>query len=227
MLGGAACEYPNGGVFSSIMIYSGFMTDALMTAETTEGYLTILEDTAARRVVPCRIGGQLFGVDVAQAGDMVVLSATVPVALAPARVRGVLSRHGRMATVIETHAALGLAPQDSKAAPSRVGLTVEHGGHLYVLAVDEVREIVALEDAREPITPLDLDAIVRPQLSRRPISRAYFPNRPLSASVAPFVVSPPTPLVASSSAPLAAPPRRSTPICCTTWAICCWRAARI
>jgi hypothetical protein len=67
-----------------------------------------------------------------------------------------------MATVIETHAALGLVAQDSKPAPSRVGLTVEHGGHLYVLAVDEVREIVALEDTREPITPLDLDAIVRP-----------------------------------------------------------------
>jgi chemotaxis signal transduction protein len=173
MLGGAASEYPNGRVFSSIMIYSDFMTDALTPAETTEGYLTvpraIPEDVAGRRVVPCRIGGQLFGVDVAQAGEMMVLSATVPVALAPARVRGVINQHGRMATVIETRAALGLPAQDPAEDPARdavpaprVGLTVEYGGHLYILAVDEVREIVTLEDARDPITPLDLDAIVRP-----------------------------------------------------------------
>jgi len=153
--GRAASEYPKGKVFSSILIYRQFMTNELMPAE---GYLATPESPANVQVVPIRIDGSLYGIPVAQAGDMVVLSAVVPVALAPRSVRGVLNRQGRMATVIETRFALGLPARASKA--PLIGLTVEEGGHLYILAVDEVREIVDPAHAREPIAPLDVGAIV-------------------------------------------------------------------
>jgi hypothetical protein len=44
--------------------------------------------------------------------------------------------------------------------PQLIGLSVEQDGHLYILAVDEVREITDLADTREPIAPLDIGAIV-------------------------------------------------------------------
>jgi chemotaxis signal transduction protein len=130
------------------------MTNELIPAE---GYLSGPESPAIARVVPIRIDGSLYGVPVAQAGDMVVLSSVVPVAFAPASVRGVLNRQGRMATVIETRLALGRGQMPT---PQLIGLSVEQDGHLYILAVDEVREITDLADTREPIAPLDIGAIV-------------------------------------------------------------------
>ena len=123
----------------------------------TEGMLFPLTEGTGARVVPIRIDGRLYGVPVAQAGDMVVLSATVPVAFAPASVRGVVNRQGRMATVIETRLGLG---RDQTPTPPLIGLSVEHDGHFYILAVDEVREITDSANTREPIAPLDIGAIV-------------------------------------------------------------------
>ena len=126
-----------------------------------EGYLHTPETPTNARVIPVRVGGRLHGVPVEQAGDMVVLSSMIPVAFAPPRVRGVLNQHGRMATVIETSVALGLVPDRAQASNTRlIGLTVEHDGHLYILAVDEVREIVEPGQVLEPIAPLDIGAIV-------------------------------------------------------------------
>ncbi len=136
-----------------------------MTADQlpVEGTFPALASAAGSRVVPIRVGGALHGVPVEQAGDMVVLTptSTVPVAFAPASVRGVLNQHGRMATVIETDIVLGITSGQTQAVHNRlVGLTVEHDGQLYILAVDEVREIVELAQVPEPIAPLDIGAIV-------------------------------------------------------------------
>ena len=136
------------------------MTTALTPSDTlTEGYVVASEPETVDRVVPCRIGGRLYGVPLEIAGDMVVLPAAsmTPIAFAPDVVRGVVNQQGRMATVIDTHRALGLPPATAN---SLVGLTVEHGGHLYVVTVDEVGELAAIHDAREPIAPLDIGAIV-------------------------------------------------------------------
>ena len=136
------------------------MTIALTPSDTlTEGYVVAPEPDMADRVVPCRIGGRLYGVPLEIAGDMVVLTATsmTPIAFAPDVVRGVVNQHGRMATVIDCRRALGLPPATAN---SLVGLTVEQGGHFYVLTVDEVGELAAIRDAREPIAPLDIGAIV-------------------------------------------------------------------
>jgi chemotaxis signal transduction protein len=135
------------------------MTDALNPAESTEGYLPNPDNPGFPRVVPCRIGELVLGVPVEQAGDMVILTNVTPVALAPPTVRGVLSQQGRMATIVETRLTLGIAPSQP---PSLVGLTVEHGGHLYILVVDEVREIVSLDDSQKEIAPMDIGAIVTP-----------------------------------------------------------------
>ncbi len=132
-----------------------------------ESVLPALEAVAGSRVVPIRVGGNLHGVPVEQAGDMVVLTTIVPVAFAPPSVRGVLNQHGRMATVIDTRIALGLGPDPTQASNTRlIGLTVEQDGHLYVLTVDEVREIVDPAHAHEPITPLDVGAIVGTRLDQ-------------------------------------------------------------
>lgn len=159
MLGRAASEYPNGKVFSSLLIYSGFMTDALIAVESPEGYLPGPDNPGFPRVVPCRVGGRILGVPVEQAGDMVILTNVSSIALAPPTVRGVLNQQGRMATIVETRLALGEPPSQP---PSLVGVTVEQDGHLYILVVDEVREIVAIDGTQKEIAPMDIGAIVNP-----------------------------------------------------------------
>jgi chemotaxis signal transduction protein len=124
-----------------------------------EGVFSVPEVSSAARVVPVRIDGSLYGVPLETAGDMVIVSSIVPVAFAPQSVHGVLNQHGRMATVIETRIALGLG-QAQNSNTRLIGLTVEHDGHLYILVVDEVREITELAHAHEPIAPLDIGAIV-------------------------------------------------------------------
>ena len=124
-----------------------------------EGIYPALDIVRTARVVPVRIDGSLYGVPLETAGDMVIVSSIVPVAFAPQSVHGVLNQHGRMATVIETRIALGLG-QAQNSNTRLIGLTVEHDGHLYILVVDEVREITELAHAHEPIAPLDIGAIV-------------------------------------------------------------------
>jgi chemotaxis signal transduction protein len=136
------------------------MTDALIPAEIPEGYLPIPGNPAAQRVVPCRINGRIYGIPVEQAGDIVILTTSMPVAFAPPTVRGVFNQNGRMATIVEAQIALG---GPTPASPSLVGLTVDHQGHRYVLAVDEVREITELDDEAGEIAPLDIGAIVEPK----------------------------------------------------------------
>ena len=124
-----------------------------------EGIYPALDIVRTARVVPVRIDGSLYGVPLEKSGDMVIVSSIVPVAFAPQSVHGVLNQHGRMATVIETRIALGLG-QAQTSNTRLIGLTVEHDGHLYILVVDEVREITELAHAHEPIAPLDIGAIV-------------------------------------------------------------------
>jgi len=124
-----------------------------------EGIYPAVDTVRTARVVPVRIDGSLYGVPLEKAGDMVIVSSIVPVAFAPQSVHGVLNQHGRMATVIETRIALGLG-QAQTSNTRLIGLTVEHDGHLYILVVDEVREITELAHAHEPIAPLDIGAIV-------------------------------------------------------------------
>ena len=117
------------------------------------------ESAGQERLVTCRIGGRLYGVDLEKARDMVVLSSVTPIPFAPERVRGAVNLNNRMATVIDVRSVLGLPPNETH---SIVGLTVEHDGHAYVLAVDEVGDIAGTADAREPIERLDVGAIVAP-----------------------------------------------------------------
>lgn len=124
-----------------------------------EGIYPAVDIVRTARVVPVRIDGSLYGVPLEKAGDMVIVSSIVPVAFAPQSVHGVLNQHGRMATVIETRIALGLG-QAQTSNTRLIGLTVEHDGHLYILVVDEVREITELAHTHEPIAPLNIGAIV-------------------------------------------------------------------
>lgn len=105
----------------------------------------------------CRIGGLLYGVPLEVAGDMVVLSSLTAIPFAPSVVCGAVNLNGRMTTVIDARSALGLPPSPSG---SIIGLTVEHGGHVYVLSVDEVGDIAGAHDGSAPIHPLNLGAMV-------------------------------------------------------------------
>jgi chemotaxis signal transduction protein len=156
---GRACEYPKDGIFSSLLIYSRFMTNELMPLDGLDAPAGTDQSDPSAQVVPCRIGGRLYGVPLDRAGDMVILTTAsiTPISFAPPVVKGAVSQQGRMATVIDTRMALGLPPAE---ATSLVGLTVEHGPHLYVLTVDEVGELAALHEAGEAILPLDIAAVV-------------------------------------------------------------------
>lgn len=98
------------------------------------------------------VGGQLFGIPVLSAQDVLHPQPIYRIPLAPAQVAGALNLRGRIVTAIDLRVCLGLAPV---AEPSRsMSVVAEHGGELYSLLVDTVGEVLSLPaDAWEPNPP--------------------------------------------------------------------------
>lgn len=98
-------------------------------------------------VVSVRVGQTLFGAPVLQVQDVVSDGRLSPVPLAPAEVAGVMNLRGRIVTAIDMRRRLGLPPADG---PS-LSVTVESGGELYALRVDDVGEVLWLDEPMEPV----------------------------------------------------------------------------
>lgn len=136
-------------------------------------------------------GGQAFGLPIDRVHDVFVVSALTAVPLAPPEIAGLVNLRGRVVTVLDLRARLGLPNPRLPERPIAVG--IEADGELYGFVVDGVGDVLRLpaesrDDApihlREPWTPfasgvhrlpgeilvvLDVDALIG---SEAPAARA-------------------------------------------------------
>lgn len=111
--------------------------------ESTTGYVT------------ARVGSQLFGLPIASVREVFVPGRMTRVPLVSRDIAGVLNLRGRVVTVIDMHARLGVGGERA-ALPKAVG--VDQRGESYALLVDTLGEVLRLRDSCLEATPVNLDS---------------------------------------------------------------------
>ena len=102
------------------------------------------------------VAGQMFGVPVLRVQDILQTHKIASIPLAPAEVRGSINLRGRIVTVIDVRARLGLEPVDDSAT-DQMGVTIEMGIDLYTLLADSIGDVVSLSHDSYEKTPGTLD----------------------------------------------------------------------
>ena len=116
-------------------------------SETVEG--------AMAEYVTAVIGGQLFGLPISRVQDVFMPERVTRVPLSSQEIAGVLNLRGRIVTVVDMRARLGLPKSDEGKTPMAVGVDLR--GESYGLLIDTIGEVLGLaEDAREE-NPVNLD----------------------------------------------------------------------
>ncbi len=106
--------------------------------------------------VTVTIGGQLFGLPIAQVQDVFVLGQMTKVPLAPQEIAGILNLRGRIVTAIDMRCRLGMPKCSEIGETMAVGIDCEEES--YGLIVDSVGEVLRLADeSRQPV-PVNLDS---------------------------------------------------------------------
>ncbi|HAQ79761.1 chemotaxis protein CheW, partial [Bradyrhizobium viridifuturi] len=103
--------------------------------ETSEG--------AMAEYVTAVIGGQLFGLPISRVQDVFMPERLTRVPLASSEIAGVLNLRGRIVTVVDMRARLGL-PKADDGKPMAVG--VDQRGESYGLLIDQIGEVLRLPD---------------------------------------------------------------------------------
>ncbi len=83
------------------------------------------------------------------------VSDLTPVPLAPASVAGLFNLRGRVVTLLDMRAILGLPAIDEGV--QRIAVGIEWQGESFGLLVDKVHEVMALTDATREANPPNLD----------------------------------------------------------------------
>ena len=99
------------------------------------------------------VGGLLLGLPLADVAEVVSGQEVTPVPLAPAAVVGLFNLRGRIVTVVDARARLGLPPREESEGSAHVIVTV--GGDTTSLVVDRASDVLTLaaDDAEaEPET---------------------------------------------------------------------------
>src|SRR3569833_888423 len=116
-------------------------------AEVTDGlvaeYVTVL------------IGGQLFGMPISRVQDVFMPERVTRVPLSSAEIAGVLNLRGRIVTVIDMRARLGLSKADDGNPPMAVGVDLR--GESYGLLIDQIGEVLQLPEENHEENPVNLD----------------------------------------------------------------------
>src|ERR1700753_2864104 len=115
--------------------------------ETAEG--------AISEYVTAMIGGQLFGLPISRVQDVFMPERVTPVPLSPAETAGGLNLRGRIVTVINMRARLGLPKNDDGKPPMAVGVDLR--GESYGLLIDQIGEVLRLPDDGREENPVNLD----------------------------------------------------------------------
>ena len=101
------------------------------------------------------LGGQLFGLPISGVQDVFMPERLTRVPLSSQEIAGVLNLRGRIVTVVDMRARLGLPKNDEGKPPMAVGVDLR--GESYGLQIDTIGEVLRLsEDSREE-NPVNLD----------------------------------------------------------------------
>src|SRR6202022_5103546 len=100
--------------------------------ETSEG--------AVSEFVTAVIGGQLFGLPISRVQDVFMPERLTRVPLSSGEIAGVLNLRGRIVTVVDMRARLGLPKNADGKPPMAVG--VDLGGESFGLLIDQIGEAV-------------------------------------------------------------------------------------
>ncbi|MGJ5220137.1 chemotaxis protein CheW [Bradyrhizobium oligotrophicum] len=112
-------------------------------------------DGAAVEFVTAVIGGQLFGLPISRVQDVFMPERVTRVPLSSAEIAGVLNLRGRIVTVVDMRARLGLARADDGKPPMAVGVDLR--GESYGLLIDQIGEVLRLPEESREENPVNLD----------------------------------------------------------------------
>src|SRR5438445_5902246 len=126
------------------------MTDTTTTPSKTE---TI--EGAVAEYVTAMIGGQLFGLPISRVQDVFMPERLTRVPLSSQEIAGVLNLRGRIVTVVDMRARLGLPRNEDGKPPMAVGVDLR--GESYGLLIDSIGEVLKLADDSREVNPVNLD----------------------------------------------------------------------
>src|SRR5215831_5723570 len=106
------------------------------------------------------IGGQLFGLPISRVQDVFMPERLTRVPLSSTEIAGVLNLRGRIVTVVNMRARLGLPNNDQGKPPMAVGVDLK--GESYGLLIDTIGEVLRLSEASREENPVNLD----PQMAK-------------------------------------------------------------
>jgi purine-binding chemotaxis protein CheW len=115
---------------------------------------SIVGASADAGFVSLTVAGQLFGAPVLRVQDVIAETAISCVPLAPPEIAGSLNLRGRIVTAVDLRRRLGLPPRPE--GDGFMCVTVERGGELYALLVDDVGDVLWLEPERFEPAPVTL-----------------------------------------------------------------------
>ena len=115
--------------------------------ETSEGLVA--------EYVTAMIGGQLFGLPISRVQDVFMPDRLTRVPLSSSEVAGVLNLRGRIVTVIDMRARLGLPKASDGKPPMAVGVDLR--GESYGLLIDQIGEVLRLAEDSCEENPVNLD----------------------------------------------------------------------
>ncbi len=110
---------------------------------------------AVSEFVTAMIGGQLFGLPISRVQDVFMPERLTRVPLSSGEIAGVLNLRGRIVTVVDMRARLGLPRNDDGKPPMAVGVDLR--GESYGLLIDQIGEVLKLADEGREENPVNLD----------------------------------------------------------------------
>ena len=112
---------------------------------------TDLSEGAVAEYVTAMIGGQLFGLPISRVQDVFMPERLTRVPLSPGEIAGVLNLRGRIVTVVDMRARLGLPKNDDGKPPMAVGVDLR--GESYGLLIDQIGEVLGCPTMAARKTP--------------------------------------------------------------------------
>ena len=134
------------------------MSTALQPISASQNVATLVPHVgAAQSFVTMRVSGQLFGASVMVVQDVLRAQRIAPIPLSPKEVAGSLNLRGRIVTVLDMRARLGLPAIENPSAAMHV--VVEYNEELFSLMVDSVGDVLSLPLAQIEKAPANLDPL--------------------------------------------------------------------